>query len=110
MVKRPVWLSFAGTEFRQRRFAGENVQKRPVHLQVATYVICRGAVELAGMTIQLYGNRVITSVCRRRSHRLAGKLRLVSHLVLFFSRSTTLQARETLRCAPREDSRMPREG
>ena len=50
-------------------------------------MICGGAVELASMTIQLDGYRVITGVCRRRSHGLAGELRLVSrsHVALHHS-------------------------
>ncbi len=50
-------------------------------------MVCGGAVELASMTIQLDGYRVITGVCRRRSHGLAGELRLVSrsHVALHHS-------------------------
>ncbi len=53
-------------------------------LQAVTYVICGAAVELASMTIQLDGYRVIAGVCGRRSHCLAGELRLISrsHRVL----------------------------
>lgn len=50
-------------------------------------MICGSAVELASMTIQLDSYRVITGVCRRRSHSLAGELRLVSrsHVALHHS-------------------------
>ena len=50
-------------------------------------MICGGAVELASMTIQLDGYRVITGVCRRRSHGLAGELRLVSRSHVALHRS-----------------------
>lgn len=50
-------------------------------------MICGAAVELASMTIQLDGYRVVTGVCRRRSHGLATELRLVSrsHVALHHS-------------------------
>ena len=50
-------------------------------------MICGAAAELASMTIQLDGYRVITGVCRRRSHGLAGELRLISrsHVALHHS-------------------------
>lgn len=50
-------------------------------------MVCGAAVELASMTVQLDGYRVIAGVCRRRSHGLAGELRLVSrsHVALYHS-------------------------